>query len=521
MKVHENARKHILWNVNSFGFKLFITFFLIIVLALGTVCGFIYNYMTDTLRNQVIRDEKKSLEQIADHISYIQDTVQMTAQSIAISNEIQNMIRNDEDNTVFKSLVTQKDMRTLLSSYVMMQPYFVDILIVAADGTTYSSNNTEGKFDAADEVWYLEWKKKKAAHGYSKIHMYNIEQGQASNAVISYICSFRNLKNVRTIMGDIIINIDINKMINSNSLANRGQQYALFNNWGNRVFGSELSAEYEEMANSEEDRLNLEDENVILINRELGDEWFLAAQVSGKYIASQVRPILRICFYFLLLTVIIMSVVIEFAVHYFMKPIRKLVDAANKVAEGNYKVHVNITTKDELSVLGNAFNNMVVNIDSLLQKSIAYEKKNKEIEINRLMLQINPHFIYNTLNSIVYMARMHRDEDIIRFTNAFISLLQDTLQVDEDNIFIPLRQEIKNIKNYIEIQSLRYPGIIRTVYDYSEDLLDCAVPNVFIQPIVENAIYHGIAAKPEGGTLTIIIFRENDNLRITVKDDGV
>ena len=164
---------------------------------------------------------------------------------------------------------------------------------------------------------------------------------------------------------------------------------------------------------------------------------------------------------------------------------------------------------------------MVQDLQNLLEESVEHEKNIREMEINRLMLQINPHFIYNTLNSIVYMAQMKGDTDIVKFANAFISLLQDTLRVEKDSIYISMRQEVKNIRNYLTIQEYRYPDRFQTDYQVDEDVLDCEVPNVLIQPIVENAIFHGLAGKIEPGRLCIEARREEECLVIRVVDDGI
>ena len=195
--------------------------------------------------------------------------------------------------------------------------------------------------------------------------------------------------------------------------------------------------------------------------------------------------------------------------------------AAEKVRTGDFAVEVDIHTNDELEILGDSFNSMVQDLQNLLEESVEHEKNIREMEINRLMLQINPHFIYNTLNSIVYMAQMKGDTDIVKFANAFISLLQDTLRVEKDSIYISMRQEVKNIRNYLTIQEYRYPDRFQTDYQVDEDVLDCEVPNVLIQPIVENAIFHGLAGKIEPGRLCIEARREEECLVIRVVDDGI
>ena len=114
-----------------------------------------------------------------------------------------------------------------------------------------------------------------------------------------------------------------------------------------------------------------------------------------------------------------------------------------------------IQTDDELEMLSDVFDKMIVDIQKFMNESVEREKILRNMQIENLMLQINPHFIYNTMNSIVYMARMNGDTHIADFANAFISLLQSTLDVT-DSVYQTLGQELLNVKNYLYLQSYRY-----------------------------------------------------------------
>ena len=170
--------------------------------------------------------------------------------------------------------------------------------------------------------------------------------------------------------------------------------------------------------------------------------------------------------------------------------------------------------------MAKAFNKMVVNIQCLMHKSVEHEKQARRMQIENLLLQINPHFIYNTLNSIVYMAKMDGNRQIADFTGAFIALLQSTLNI-RDSVFSTVRDEVRSVENYMNLQKYRYEDKFTFGIDCDEELMDCQILNVMLQPIVENAIFHGIAPKEESGRLAIQIVREGDTLVIMVKDDGV
>ena len=188
---------------------------------------------------------------------------------------------------------------------------------------------------------------------------------------------------------------------------------------------------------------------------------------------------------------------------------------------------MDIHTQDEVEDLADAFNRMVVDIHDLMDTSVEHEKKIQQMQTENLLLQINPHFIYNTMNSIVYMARMSGNTQIADFTNAFISLLQSTLRV-RSSIYTPLEEELKNVRNYLILQSFRYEDKFTFEIDCPDELARCRIVSVMLQPVVENSIFHGIAPKDGPGSIRITVSSEctdpktgPQTLRIVVRDDGI
>lgn len=515
-----NIIKRIRLRKHSFILKMSIAFAGVIAICFGIFGAALYQYSSKILRNQIIQDQKLALSQIADHISYVQDTLKMTAQSIAIANDVQQNVRMENEGTLFQQLVRKKEMRTLLGSYVMMLPYCHDIQIITEHGTGYSSNNTENLYDSSDVDWFTEWKTQNKNMGFSKIHDYYNEQGQTHEQVISYIITFKDLTDLQNTLGYIILHIDRDSIVHIGDEANSPENIILYNGDGEIITGSSQFPEYGEIVRHGEEYVQ-ENGNVVISDRSLGYDWILATEISESFIGQKIHPILKLLIFFLIFFIAFVCVGLYFTVWHYTRPVSLLTDAAKEVSAGKFDLHLDIRSDDEFMLLGNAFNEMVVNIKRLLEESVAYEKREKENEINRLMLQINPHFIYNTLNSIVYMAKLNRNEDIIVYTNAFISLLQDTLRMDANSVFVPFRQELENVRNYIILQKIRYLGLISVKYDIAEEVLDMAVPNIFIQPIVENAIYHGLAQKRCGGNLEICVQKEKGVLKIAIKDDGV
>ncbi|MBP3544164.1 MAG: histidine kinase, partial [Lachnospiraceae bacterium] len=157
-----------------------------------------------------------------------------------------------------------------------------------------------------------------------------------------------------------------------------------------------------------------------------------------------------------------------------------------------------------------------------MDKRIADEKQKKDLEYQILQSQINPHFLYNTLNSIKWMATIQNAAGIAEMTTALARLLKNISKGNRQ--IISMREELELLKDYVLIQNYRYGGMVNVSYSIPDDgLLDYAIPKLTLQPIVENAIFHGIEAKGANGQITVVFEHENESsdISIHITDNGV
>lgn len=259
--------------------------------------------------------------------------------------------------------------------------------------------------------------------------------------------------------------------------------------------------------------------NVTLVSGDMEDGWHIVFELSDEAVNRQVA---RMAVYFLIIMlglVATVGLILHISIRNIVRPVEKLTGAVEKLGNGDFDVAVDIHTNDELEVLADVFNRMVGDIQKLLKNAVEDEKIKRKMQVDNLMLQINPHFIYNTLNSITYMASESGDTRIIGFTNAFISLLQNTLRI-RNTIYVSLQEALETVTNYVELQKYRYMNKFDLVIECSEECLGTAIPNIMLQPMVENAIFHGIAPKEEHCTLKILARHKGDDLIISIIDDG-
>lgn len=201
-------------------------------------------------------------------------------------------------------------------------------------------------------------------------------------------------------------------------------------------------------------------------------------------------------------------------------PIRELRKMAASIAEGNLNVRVENKNLDEIGSLGISLNLMAGELEELIENSIKEQENLKKSELKALQAQINPHFLYNTLDTIVWMAEANKSEQVIEIVRALSNFFRITLSKGRD--WIDVRDEVEHIRSYLIIQKIRYRDILDFEIDVDEAILDYKILKLTLQPLVENALYHGIKNRRLGGTILIKGSKTEDGkLLFEVIDNGI
>ncbi|MCR4580146.1 MAG: sensor histidine kinase [Treponema sp.] len=203
------------------------------------------------------------------------------------------------------------------------------------------------------------------------------------------------------------------------------------------------------------------------------------------------------------------------------KPINDMEKLSTKVAKGELTAQMDIPHVDELDTLAENLNTMTKQIDLLIQKNMEEQKNFQKAEMKALQAQITPHFLYNTFDTIVWLAEEEKYDQVIRITKAFSDFLRISLSKGHE--WITIQQELEHIKNYLTIQQIRYADILKYEIEAEPELADYKIIKLVLQPLVENAIYHGIKNKRGRGMLKVkVSFTDKDHkaIRFLVEDNG-
>ena len=203
------------------------------------------------------------------------------------------------------------------------------------------------------------------------------------------------------------------------------------------------------------------------------------------------------------------------------KPISDMEKLSTKVSNGDLTARIDIPHVNELNTLAENLNTMAGQIDLLIKKNMEEQKNFQKAEMKALQAQITPHFLYNTFDTIVWLAEEEHTEEVVRITKAFSDFLRISLSRGHE--WITISQELEHIKNYLTIQKIRYADILNYSIDADESLMDVKMIKLVLQPLIENAIYHGIKNKRGRGELKVSVHYTNDTrtfVSFTIEDNG-
>lgn len=201
-------------------------------------------------------------------------------------------------------------------------------------------------------------------------------------------------------------------------------------------------------------------------------------------------------------------------------PIEKLHDVTTTIAENDLRALVTSENVNEITELGISFNIMIGRIRELLDSQAKEQENLQKAELKALQAQINPHFLYNTLDTIVWMAETNKTDQVIEIVRTLSRFFRIALSKGKD--WIPIREEIEHVRSYLHIQKIRYRDILDYEIDVDENILEGTILKLTLQPLAENALYHGIKNRRSGGTIWVRARRNGQNqVLLEVQDDGI
>lgn len=263
--------------------------------------------------------------------------------------------------------------------------------------------------------------------------------------------------------------------------------------------------------------INNADQQISYIyNEQIG--WYLISLMPYSYINSEISQITVSIIVIVILIVISCIIIIYFMNNSIVKPIKGIIAFSNQISNGELSNRIQDDNDDEMSVLSRKINSMVSEIERLMDNQKLDDKRKRELELQMLQSQINPHFLFNTLNTLRWLAVINQVPVLDTGISSLSELLRSTIL--DNNEKITIEQEFQNLAHYFEIQKIRYADRFQVKYEINDELRSLLIPKFILQPVAENAIIHGISENGKSIDINIKVEQIDYQLHIEINDNG-
>ena len=515
------------------------------VLIIVTMCIMVtvfYMVFHSRAFNERGKYEEENLVNMEAYLNSYLEEVDSIAKNVNYNYYLQDYLETvikEEDDYVDSGI--GKNMR----SYEMSSQAFSDTLLSRADISSIMIFGKKKMLLNRSMYTY-----QKVALDYSKLDWYAKAVAKPQDAIITgpnrhsffdtddeVISLSREVQSYEngTFRGVILINLNMNKITEiCNSFQEKQENFiCIINDKGELVYEQQNGRErfaFDEKENRQElntalgktkescFRLNYRGEKYLVTRTDMKTTgWTLVSMVPYKSVMAETMAISGVMILAVAITLIVTLLLLNRILTGVVKPLKKLEKYMVQVNPDNMDQRMEILTDDEIGHLSMKFNQMMDRIRNLKEQVIEEQEDKRKYELQALQAQINQHFLYNTLDSIIWMAETN-DSNIVAMTEALAKLFR--ISLNKGNEEISLERELEHVKNYLIIQSMRYAD--KFTYEISAEpgVERCRTIKLILQPIVENCIYHGIKKKRGTGKITIRAYRREQNLIIEVSDDG-
>lgn len=500
-----------------------IAIMLIVLIAFTLIASFALQSIQKTnIEKRGLYDAQRNQLQIENTL----DEIYNLSSLFCLNPEIRSFLLTKEYRSPSQKTLAINHLINQLDENILLDQYIHSFCIVDKNGTGYWN---QCPYDNYFLSWFYAYAVDEGSleeyAGFTNSYVFPpTQQHRAETQLLSHIsnvCEVRDSK-LNTI-GQIIINLDLSALMrdvfDQNSLFN---QIGILDEKGNILYLSSGNQQ-EFLKTADSLTLNFEKTKTgyYFVNTTSNSHWKIISFLSDDQVTQTTEfPFLAVMITVIFLTLCLIVIFISPILMNISKQIIKLEHAIDLVAAGDLNVSVELQGTRELNNIAEGFNRMIAKTKQYMKEALENQKEKQKVSFELLLAKINPHFIYNTLNSVIYLARQNRNQDVIKLTSAFIYLLQDSIHLEKNSLFELTETEVKVIEKYITIQKYRYADqfSFRCVFD--PELKDTYIPKNILQPLIENAIIHGICPLERPGHIELNMKKEDHSIRILIMDDG-
>lgn len=518
-------------------------FYLILSLMSILVSSLLYsNIYSNIIRNRMQDTSIQTLTSVDSSIETLIHNADNLSKVIVTSEEIQSALNTDPQDEAPRSgsesatFQQETNPHRLITSYVSRFmdtfPFLSSIYIFDEASNRFGADTIVMKSPVYDDIrdvpWYEEVQQAQGGH------IIRLDSGGFFGSLedeqyVSIIRSINDLSTQRQI-GVMILNIDGKALLDS--FAGLYDDFlfdvAVLNEDGNFIFdfrglSPDLSRQVLERVPLQSTAAGihqLDDVDYLISNVDSShQDWTLVGVTPYDALSDDTYIFSTIAFAVIGINSLLLFLGSIFVSRMITTPIRRLLRSMKKIESGQLEPVTINAGNNEIGMLQEGYNKLIHEVEMLLSRLEEGHQSQRQAELNALQAQIKPHFLYNTFDAISSLALAGQNDEVYQIMKALGSYYRISLSRGAE--VISLKEEIQVIENYLTIQNIRYDDAFTVSYDIDPSVLDQKIPKLILQPLVENAIYHGIKPKGEPGHIEIIIQALQDVIEIVIRDDGI
>lgn len=520
---------------NSIFSKMFVGIILVVAAVLGVYYAFTIYYEYSVNAKEVFEESKdlsvKINHALKDYTTSIDGTISSIYYELYQNDKgpLALLLTHEEEISGVEKLEINKQLNRFFSQQFLMEQNFIDLYIYADENHIYQYSTYGGatiNYSPKDKEWYQNTLQK---GGKTEITLgYIPEQITYQKPVIGFSRVIRNMAEEGIIENTVImLDFSINALeeLIGNYITNDYTTVFLEDEEGNIIYqqGAEIAPasldELDFIENSPQvQKLNGKKFLISSSNTRVND-WKVYIVTDYRFAMRAVKDFLWVTVILAVGAILIAVIIAYFFSKFFLYPIMELEKGMEKIRKGNFDIHLEKKRDDELGSLIDSFNLMADKTKNMIKEKYEEELEKKEAQYQFLQAQINPHFIFNTLQIISSMAMVYKRTEIATVSNSLARLIR--YSIDGDSKVISIMEEAANVKSYLEIQRIRFQNRFSYEIIIPEEMNSITIVKLVLQPIVENAICHGIESMDSMGNILIKGEIHGDEAELYIRDNGV
>jgi two-component system sensor histidine kinase YesM len=510
--------------INRVAYKIFLGILALSGMILIIMSLLVKTSYTSSLKKNEINFHIRSTNKTKDLFDFIMNLIDNTAKTIGSRDEVIDALKSASRPPEGQADFT---MNEYLKELQGIQPFLGNITIAGTEGQCYSSNLTLKRAEIEDLYQHYACLFEAGTKRDYFVDAHNVDPLNYRDVLTGVWPIFDT--QTQELLGQIYVGLNYSifqEMFILSPITNN-ERILIIDSTGKIVFNYPAYISFESIV-SEYPQLVTSTE-VIIEGKVLGTDSIIVSETSGilgwkfiriidaKYVMSDTRKMQRY-FNIVFIISIITSLIFSFYLSLLLtKPVKQLFDACKRIEKGDMSSRVSIQSGDEIGQLGHTFNLIMDQINHNFERELIEQKRRNELKLEILRAQINPHFLYNTLGSIKFIATLQEVHNVASMCSSLINLLKYNLS---SSTLATLEEEVESIRNYVDLQKYRYGDIFEFKTDIQKNTKPCTISRFVLQPLVENCLIHGFDDTENGGEILIRSYFADESLYLEVIDNG-